>query len=200
MSRQTHLEREESVLVELLDTINIIDVESTCWQGKIPEGQASDIIEIGLCEFDVTTLESREKHSIIIKPSRSTVSKFCTELTTLTQEDVDNGVSFEEACEILNDKFLSKRRLWGSYGDYDKKMFKRQCRDLRVAYPLGFTHINIKTLLAITKGLDREIGMGSALKMLDIPLEGTHHRGIDDAWNIGTILSQILRGGRKSLQ
>lgn len=186
-------------MVKLLNTINIIDIESTCWKGKTPENQDSDIIEIGLCEFDVATLKPRKKHSIIIKPARSRVSKFCTELTTLTQDDVDKGVSFKEACEILKDKFFSTRRLWGSYGDYDKKMFERQCRDLRVSYPLGFTHVNIKTLLAITMGLEREIGMGVAMKMLDLPIEGTHHRGIDDAWNIGTILANILKGGRDNL-
>jgi inhibitor of KinA sporulation pathway (predicted exonuclease) len=36
--------------------------------------------------------------------------------------------------------------------------------------------------------------MAGALELLDIPLEGTHHRGVDDAKNIAKILSWILNG------
>ena len=31
-----------------------------------------------------------------------------------------------------------------------------------------------------------------ALELLNLPLEGTHHRGGDDAWNIAAILSRLL--------
>lgn len=31
-----------------------------------------------------------------------------------------------------------------------------------------------------------------ALEILKLPLEGTHHRGGDDAWNIATILSRLV--------
>jgi inhibitor of KinA sporulation pathway (predicted exonuclease) len=184
-------------LVKLLDTINIIDVESTCWEGKAPTGQTSEIIEIGICTFDVLTLEPLEKRAILVKPTRSEVSEFCTELTTLTQEEVEHGVSFSKACEILKDEYLSRMRLWGSYGDYDRKMFQRQCREMNVSYPMGHTHLNIKNLFAISRGLEREIGIGGALRKLHIPLVGTHHRGVDDAWNIAVILGHILKGARR---
>jgi inhibitor of KinA sporulation pathway (predicted exonuclease) len=35
--------------------------------------------------------------------------------------------------------------------------------------------------------------MGGALRHLGLPLEGTHHRGGDDAWNIAAILAWCLR-------
>lgn len=34
--------------------------------------------------------------------------------------------------------------------------------------------------------------MERALKMLNLPLEGTHHRGIDDAKNISRIFVKIF--------
>jgi inhibitor of KinA sporulation pathway (predicted exonuclease) len=34
--------------------------------------------------------------------------------------------------------------------------------------------------------------MAGALNILDIPLEGTHHRGIDDANNIAKILRKLV--------
>jgi inhibitor of KinA sporulation pathway (predicted exonuclease) len=35
--------------------------------------------------------------------------------------------------------------------------------------------------------------MAGALERLGLPLEGTHHRAVDDAWNIAAILSAILK-------
>ena len=46
--------------------------------------------------------------------------------------------------------------------------------------------------IAISRGLPSEIGMSEAVSMLGAPLEGTHHRGDDDAWNIAGILSRLL--------
>lgn len=34
--------------------------------------------------------------------------------------------------------------------------------------------------------------MAQALELLNIPLEGTHHRGGDDAWNIAGILAKLI--------
>lgn len=41
-------------------------------------------------------------------------------------------------------------------------------------------------------GIEKGIGMERALKMLDLPLDGTHHRGIDDAKNIAKIFVRIF--------
>jgi len=38
-----------------LDKLIVIDIEATCWEGDPPEGQAAEIIEIGVCVLDVTT-------------------------------------------------------------------------------------------------------------------------------------------------
>jgi inhibitor of KinA sporulation pathway (predicted exonuclease) len=38
--------------------------------------------------------------------------------------------------------------------------------------------------------------MEQALELLNLPLEGTHHRGGDDAWNIAAILSELLLQAR----
>jgi inhibitor of KinA sporulation pathway (predicted exonuclease) len=38
--------------------------------------------------------------------------------------------------------------------------------------------------------------MDQALAVLGLPLEGTHHRGGDDAWNIAAILGHLLARAR----
>ena len=72
-----------------LDQILVIDVEATCWPGAPPDGQESEVIEIGICPLDVATGERLEKRSILVKPECSRVSEFCTQLTSLTQKQVD---------------------------------------------------------------------------------------------------------------
>ena len=179
-------------MAKKLDQILVIDVESTCWEGKAPGGQESEIIEIGICPLDITSGERGEKRSILVKPERSKVSEFCTQLTTLTQEQVDKGVDLGNACSILRNKFSSKDRVWASYGDYDRLQFEKQCQARKVSYPFGSSHINIKLLFTLIHGFSEEIGMAEALELLEIPLEGTHHRGADDAWNIARILSELV--------
>lgn len=128
------------------------------------------------------------------------VSPFCTQLTTLTQEQVDQGISFAQACQILRSEYATKLRTWASYGDYDRRQFERQCFASGIDYPFGSAHINIKNYFALVHALPHEVGMEKALHILQIPLEGTHHRGDDDAANIGKILLSLLpaKGAVKS--
>lgn len=175
-----------------LDKILVIDVEATCWDSQPPEGQFSEIIEIGLCVLETSTGERVIQESFLVKPTVSKVSRFCTQLTTLTQKQVDQGLSLKEACKILGKKYASRDYTWASYGDYDRRQFERECQEKNIAYPFGNTHINVKNLLAITQRWERERGMASALEKLGLPLEGTYHRGGDDAWNVANILRWIL--------
>jgi inhibitor of KinA sporulation pathway (predicted exonuclease) len=176
----------------LLDQILVVDVEATCWEGSVPEGQENEIIEVGLCMLEVATGVRLEKQSILVKPTRSEVSSFCTQLTTLTPEQVAQGIPFADACAILQTRYLSNQRVWASYGEYDRQIFERQCHAENVSYPFSTRHLNIKTLFALQHALSRELGLEGALRFLDLPLEGTHHRGDDDAWNIARILSVSL--------
>ena len=183
-------------MAKKLDQILVIDLEATCWPGNPPNGQESDIIEIGLCTLDVATGRRLERTSIVVRPERSTISEYCTNLTTLTQEEVDGGVSFQYACRLLQTQYSSKDRLWASFGDYDRRMFERECRTHNVEYPFGKGHINVKSLFAVVQGLDRELPLDEAMDFLGFPLEGHHHRGEDDAWNIARILGHILLQAR----
>ncbi|EYF07662.1 3'-5' exonuclease [Chondromyces apiculatus] len=182
-----------------LDQILVVDLESTCWEGTPPEGEESEIIEIGVCLLDVTTRERHDKRSILVRPERSRVSPFCTTLTTLTQAQVDEGIPFAEALTLLRKKLRSDDRPWASYGDYDRRMVERQCQARGLRYPFGPGHLNVKSLLALCLGLPREVGLDEALRLLGLPLEGTHHRGHDDAWNIARVLAEILGAARAGL-
>jgi inhibitor of KinA sporulation pathway (predicted exonuclease) len=180
-------------MAQKLDQIIVIDIESTCWESTPPEGQVSDVIEIGICLLDTKTFERSRKESILVKPERSSVSEFCTQLTTLTQAQVDTGISFHKACAYLSREFGARDRTWASYGDYDRVALQHQCQEMKIHYPMNRTHLNVKNLFALSCGLSREIGLDRALVQLGLPMEGTHHRGHDDAWNISAILAILLK-------
>jgi inhibitor of KinA sporulation pathway (predicted exonuclease) len=171
--------------------ILVVDLEATCWRGTPPAGERNEIIEIGvaiLCR-NGDILPFRE---MLIKPRFSRVSPYCTELTTITQAQVDGGMSFESAIKLLIYKLGSKNKIWTSYGAYDRKMFQQSCQMYGLEYPFGEEHWNVKTLFAMKEKLNRGVGMAKALDTKGIALAGIHHRGIDDAYNTAKLLKYIL--------
>ena len=177
------------------ELLNIIDIEATCWAAQPPPGQVSEIIEIGLCVLNLRTLERVERRSIRVRPERSEVSVFCTELTGLTAADVRNGLSFAEACEVLRRDHHADSRAWASWGDYDRNQFRRQCSATGVRYPFSARHSNAKQVYAAAHHLPR-LGMAQALAHAGLPLEGRHHCGEDDAWNIAALVAGLVKAGQ----
>lgn len=185
-------------MAKKLDYVIVVDVEATCWDGPTPPGEVNEIIEIGICPLEISTGKRHDRRSILLRPKRSRVSEFCTKLTTLTQEQVDSGTSLMLACEVLRREYHSRDRVWASFGDYDRKMFEQQCQAEGVPYPFGPRHLNVKTLFGLMRGLPHEVGMAEAVAMIGQPLDGTHHRGDDDAWNIAGVLAHLLQRTRST--
>ncbi len=173
--------------------INIIDVEATCWKGAPPPGQVNEIIEIGICVLDAGTRQAVERRSILVRPERSQVSAFCTKLTGLTAEAVAGGISFVEACRVLERDFAGRMRPWASWGDYDRKQFERQCTQAGIGYPLSSRHTNAKKAFAAAFGLPKKPGMARALELAGLPLVGRHHSGVDDAGNIAVLVALLIK-------
>jgi len=177
------------------DFLVVVDIEASCWLGHPPPDEQNEIIEVGVCLMSLDTGEVSAKQSILVKPTRSKISDFCTELTTLTQAEVDTGITLEAACAILRDEYDAPDRIWTSWGNYDKNMFIGQCASFGIDYPFSPKHFNLKKIYSKVYG-KRPPGMAGALEALQIPLTGTHHRGADDAYNIAVIASAMhkLRG------
>lgn len=180
------------MIVQPDSPILVVDIEATCWRRSPPEGQISEIIEVGVCMLNRPSLDVSSKRSLLVKPKASNVSPYCTKLTTLTQAQVDDGLSFGVACESLRQDYNSLHFLWASWGDYDRRMFVEQCKRMNVAYPFGTAHLNVKTFFAACQHLTQPVGMARALKMVHMQLQGTHHRGDDDAYNIARLLAYLL--------
>lgn len=171
----------------------VFDLEATCW--KDDKSKFSEIIEIGAVKLD-NNLNEISRLSIFIKPTINPIlSEFCKELTTITQENVNKGYSFNDGMKefenwIGNEEFV----MMCSWGFYDKKQIKKETEVKGYKgkmYHLLKTHISIKHEFAKLKNI-KPCGMTQALKLLGIKQDGTHHRGIDDAINISKIFREVF--------
>ena len=174
--------------------LNVVDVESTCWMPREskPSGAESEIIEVGIVQCNMLTQEVVKSDSIMIKPIEAGISPFCTELTTLTQADVDKGITYAEACAMLKKEYRSDQIAWASHGDYDREMFVKNSKRRGVPYPFNKTHFNVKAINTLKLRKKAGFGVERALQYYGMQFEGTPHRGIDDAKNIARLLFKIL--------
>jgi len=97
--------------------------------------------------------------------------------------------------QVLATQHATGTRGWASWGDYDRKQFLRQCEATSTDYPFGRRHINAKAVFATAFDLPRPVGMARALEITGLPLEGRHHRGDDDAWNIAALVLHLADHG-----
>jgi len=173
----------------------IFDLEATCDADNFPR-ERMETIEIG-----AVTLEQSDSFQAFIRPVATTIlTAFCTDLTGITQDDVNAAEPFDTVflrftmwCEAGGEPFTLC-----SWGAYDIKQLRLDCERHNIALPAKFDkHINLKAAFGRTFGT-LPFGMMRALEYLKIPAQGRHHRGIDDARNIARIAERILPLPEKS--
>ena len=145
----------------------IFDLECTCAEPTNPEPM--EITEIGAVILDETGKEL-DRFTTFVKPRiYPTLSEFCTRLTTITQEDVDNAPDFCIAINRFRDwiaKWVGDEeyRLW-SWGDFDRTMVKSESNLHGISSDwIDSVHYNLKRAFAIHEKMERQVGMARALR------------------------------------
>lgn len=167
----------------------IVDLEATCCDnGTIPRYEM-EIIEIGAVMLNRTTWEIDSEFQQFIQPVRHPqLTAFCTTLTSIQQQDVEQAPQFPEVIAGFKAWMnLFPNHIFCSWGNYDKNQFIQDCKYHNISYPFASEHINIKEKFSEYLSVSRKFGMAQALQHLGLELKGTHHRGIDDARNIAAI-------------
>jgi inhibitor of KinA sporulation pathway (predicted exonuclease) len=174
------------------NTVNVVDLESTC--DEIQDSSKSEIIEIGIVEVNLHTFEIDKKRSIYVKPLQASITKFCYDLTGISQELIDTqGISLSRAFDTLKLEYNSENRLWFSFGDYDKNMLMQESRKKSLIYPMYKRHLNIKTLTSVFESFPKEESLKGTLEKLNMKFIGKPHSGADDAYNTARILIYLLK-------
>jgi len=173
-------------------TYIVFDLEATCWEHRVPV-DSMEIIEIGAVRLGAELLPMDEFSSFIRPVVNPVLSDFCKKLTTITQEDVDKAEDFKAVFSRFVSWAGAGSAALCSWGAYDKKQLAIDSVRHGFTLPPNLdAHINLKALFAEHYAV-KPCGMAKALSKLGIPLEGTHHRGVDDARNIAGIAQIILK-------
>ena len=154
---------------------------------------------------DAATLTKVDEFRALVRPTeRPTLTRFCTELTSITQADVDGADALPEvlgrfeawtATHGLRD--APAAALPVTCGDWDlEKMLPGECRRKGLAVPAVLrSWCNVKRPFAAQTGQTKAPGMAGMLAALGLPLVGHHHLGIDDSRNIAAIVCELRRRG-----
>lgn len=179
----------------------IVDLEATCSDDGSIFREEMEIIEIGAVMLNRSTWKIDSEYQQFIKPVRHpNLTEFCTELTTITQQDLETAPTFPEVIPQFKQWIDSyPDNIFCSWGNYDKKQFILDCEFHDITYPFGAEHRNIKKEFSLYLGdKKKRFGMAQALDELGLELQGTHHRGIDDARNIAAIYKYMNQNKMKN--
>ena len=183
--------------MNIKDRVIIFDLEATCVENVSKEyrdGFTMETIEIGAIDNQGNTFQS------FVKPVLNTeLSVFCKNLTTIKQSDVDSADTFTDVFKEFK-AFIGEDTTIMSWGNYDKNQLLKDFNINNITEFSDFikeNHINLKDYYEEVTGFKAK-GMAKTLKKLNIQLEGTHHRGIDDAINLQKIYFKLKKMDEKN--
>jgi inhibitor of KinA sporulation pathway (predicted exonuclease) len=181
----------------------VLDLEATCQEGK--KIQPQEIIELSCVILSATTFEIVDQFQKYVKPiHNSTLTKYCTDLTGITQDTVDKSEEFPTVYKqfltfLFTSPYLAEKEwIFVTCGDWDfKTMFPEQAQLCGIKLTSRMkSWINIKKVFhKFTKV--KAHGMLSMLSHYKLKLQGRHHSGLDDSINTARVLAQMLRDGWK---
>lgn len=172
----------------------LFDLEATCWEQKNEE--TKEIIEIGAVKLN-ESMEIADTFSEFVKPAiNPELTEFCKTLTSIKQEDIDGAKTFNDVIKDFERWILSSSEdveliSWGYYDKnqiIEESALKNYSGD--IIKLLEDRHMSLKHEFARVRK-ERTCGMAKALRKLNMTLDGTHHRGIDDAKNIAKIFQKM---------
>jgi 3'-5' exoribonuclease 1 len=153
-----------------------------------------ETIEVGLVVINLETLEIVDEFQRFIRPQINPIlSDFCKKLTSIQQGDVDSAGTYVEVGQVLG-AFIARypNAAWASWGAYDARQLERDSGFAKCPSLLaGLQHFNVRKW---HKGLydNQQQGLKQTVEAMGLVLQGTYHRGIDDANNVASIIKEIL--------
>ena len=171
----------------------IYDLEATCWLGR-PPGYVQEVIEIGAVKMNGFG-EIVDKFNRFIRPVvNPTLSSFCRELTSITQEQVSRASKFESVAEDFQDwiEIFDENYLLCSWGNFDKVALVRDCERHDMEVDWLEEHINVKRQYQEIKGFSKPKGLRRTVEKEGFDFTGIHHRGISDAENLAKVFAKYL--------
>ncbi len=176
----------------------IIDIECTCWDKGDPNKKLHEIIEIGAVILDENYNYIKEFTQFVKPLDNPILTEYCTDLTSITQADVDIAPTLREVITQLKEWMGSAEDItFCSWGYFDKEQLSDECYLNSIDYPFNDKHINVKVRFSTIMQRKKRTGLQKALRILDIQFEGTPHRAIFDAKMTAQVFKVIMEKNEK---
>lgn len=187
--------------------ICVLDFEATCEKEPAPPPSPQEIIEfpsilLSRNEKDGSLDEIGRFEAFVRPTAHPKLSAFCTELTSITQENVEEAETFEEVFQ-RHQEWLRAHGVFEpdttimfiTCGDWDlSKALPKQMEAIGMSYagvPKCYKRwINIKKIADDVTGT-RHQGMHSLMTRFGLEFEGRQHRGIDDCHNLARVVKLL---------
>ena len=169
----------------------IVDIEATC---DVDRGSLQETIEIGAARIDLDDPTYLEAFDRLIRPQVSEVTRYCTSLTTITPEMVEQEPVFQDAFPEFVEWMAGCDR-FSSWGMLDWSVMLDDCNRYGVDWPFKH-HINLAN--QFTRKYGRRLPHRKAMQVIDLEPVGQHHRGVDDALNIAAIARVLYANEKQS--
>ncbi|XP_057698919.1 ERI1 exoribonuclease 2 [Corythoichthys intestinalis] len=196
----------------------VIDFESTCWREK--NNHTQEIIEFPAVLLNTSTGKIElEFHTYVQPQERPILSAFCTELTGITQTQVEAGVPLR-ICLSQFGRWLQKLRLekgvvfstqqqssssesdgqklctFLTWSDWDLGVCLHfECKRKQIHKPNVLNSwIDLRSTYRMFYSRKPK-GLNGALQDLGIQFSGREHSGLDDARNTAQLATRMMKDG-----
>jgi inhibitor of KinA sporulation pathway (predicted exonuclease) len=177
-------------------TLLFVDCKATIWEKEPPSGQTSELIGIDLAVVDTVKNQVIEHESVLIKTRKSKISNYCEKVFGINQSALDtNGITFHEAYRKIRIHYMSRDRVWASWGAFDKWAIEKQCKISDLESLFQHPHSNMQHMFCIMTGVVTDPSLDEALKYCD--LSSTENRAYDCA-QLFIRMAKGLRGPVKT--
>lgn len=170
-----------------------LDLEATCAQNNGFARNERETIEIGAVILDAEQRVISEFQEYIRPVVHTELTAFCTELTGITQSQVDTGAffphvfaRFEKWVNSYDDVFIF------SWGNYDRKQLLQDSRRHAVPYNLPKGFLDFKNLFYKKQKLLKRSGLGATLTQVGLEFEGRPHSALSDAKNTARLAKFVM--------
>ena len=172
-----------------MTTFLTLDIEATSFDG-CKSIEDMEVIEIGMvCVQDGSP---KEEFATFVRPVRTAVTSFCTNLTGITPEMVADAPYFSDAMQNIRAWIKSldeEPTAWCSWGVYDRNQLAQERQKHNVANPLPAVHVNAKKVFQkVVMPSAKQVGLPTAIKMAGIDPALPAHRALPDARNVAQII------------
>ncbi|KAL7404981.1 hypothetical protein ABVT39_021973 [Epinephelus coioides] len=203
---------------QIFSYLIVIDFESTCWREKNNYGQ--EIIEFPAVLLNTSTGEvESEFHTYVQPQEHPMLSEFCTELTGITQMQVEAGIPLQ-ICLSRFSRWLQNLQLekgvvfpnrqqrssapslsqklctFLTWSDWDLGVcLQYECKRKQLHKPdVLNSWIDLRSTYRLF--YDRKPkGLNGALQDLGIQFSGREHSGLDDSRNTAHLAARMMRDG-----